>query len=80
MVRIMKTPFDVIKEHLSAEEISSNLPKNILEEIYDEERLVLYKERRRDMDSKLTKIIKTSITDEKIQELLKEIDDDNSEY
>lgn len=65
---------------LSEKEKQFSLPKGILEQIYDEERLVLYKGRKRNMDEKLLKIINQfadSCDYEKLKELLEE--DDYSE-
>lgn len=65
---------------LRIKEKKFSLPDGILENIYNEERLVLYKGRRRDMDDKILKLINQyadSLDLEKLREVLEE--DDNSE-
>jgi len=70
-----------ILTNLGKKETIFSLPKGILEQIYDEERLVLYKGRKRNMDEKILKIINQyadSLKDStKLKEALEE--DDYSE-
>jgi hypothetical protein len=66
-----------ILSKLKEKESSFSLPNGILEKIYDEERLVLYKGRRRDMDEKILKLINQyadSLDSEKLKEILEEND------
>lgn len=66
-----------ILSKLKEKESLFSLPKGILEKIYDEERLVLYKGRRRDMDEKILKLINQyadSLDSEKLKEILEEND------
>lgn len=63
---------------LKEKEIQYSLPKDILNQIYDEERLVLYKGSRRNMDDKILKIINQN-ADSLDYSKLKELIDDNSE-
>mgnify|MGYP003347573805 CR=1 FL=1 len=65
---------------LSQKEKKYFLPSKILEQIYDEERQVLYKGRKRNMEEKILRIINQNADNielEKIKEILEE--DDNSE-
>ena len=69
-----------ILSKLLEKEQQFSLPKGILEEIYHEERLVLYKGRKRNMDEKILKLINQyaeSLDSEKLREALEE--DDYSE-
>ena len=69
-----------ILSKLVEKEQQFSLPKGILEEIYNEERLVLYKGRKRNMDEKILKLINQyaeSLDSEKLREALEE--DDYSE-
>ena len=69
-----------ILSKLLEKEQQFSLPKGILEEIYNEERLVLYKGRKRNMDEKILKLINQyaeSLDSEKLREALEE--DDYSE-
>lgn len=69
-----------ILSKLREKEIQFSLPKDILGQIYDEERLVLYKGRKRNMDEKILKIINQyddTLDSTKLKEILEE--DDNSE-
>ncbi len=66
-----------ILSKLKEKESLFSLPNGILEKIYDEERLVLYKGRRRDMDEKILKLINQyadSLDSEKLKEILEEND------
>ena len=66
-----------ILSKLKEKESLFSLPNGILEKIYDEERLVLYKGRRRDMDEKILKLINQytdSVDSEKLKEILEEND------
>jgi len=65
---------------LKEKESIFSLPPGILEEIYNEERLVLYKGRKRNMDEKILKLINQhaeSLDSEKLREAIEE--NDNSE-
>lgn len=69
-----------ILSKLLEKEQQFSLPKGILEQIYNEERFVLYKGRKRNMDEKILKLINQyaeSIDSEKLREVLEE--DDYSE-
>ena len=69
-----------ILSKLREKEIQLSLPKDILGQIYDEERLVLYKGRKRSMDEKILKIVNQyddTLDSTKLKEILEE--DDNSE-
>ena len=62
---------------LKEKESLFSLPAGILEQIYNEERLVLYKGRKRNMDDKILKIINQyadSLDSEKLREVLEEND------
>ncbi len=62
-----------ILSKLKEKESLFSLPNGILEKIYDEERLVLYKGRRRDMDEKILKLINQyadSLDSEKLKDIL----------
>ena len=66
-----------ILSNLEKKEIKFSLPKGILEEIYDQERMVLYKGRKRNMDEKILKIIHQhadSLDSTKLKEVLEEYD------
>ena len=66
-----------ILSNLEKKEIEFSLPKGILEEIYDQERMVLYKGRKRNMDEKILKIINQhadSLDSAKLKEVLEEYD------
>mgnify|MGYP007094921443 FL=1 len=66
-----------ILSNLEKKEIKFSLPKGILEEIYDQERMVLYKGRKRNMDEKILKIINQhadSLNSTKLKEVLEEYD------
>ncbi len=66
-----------ILSNLEKKEIEFSLPKGILEEIYDQERMVLYKGRKRNMDEKILKIINQhadSLDSTKLKEVLEEYD------
>jgi hypothetical protein len=66
-----------ILSKLKEKESLFSLPNGILEKIYHEERLVLYKGRRRDMDEKILKLINQyadSLDSEKLKEILEEND------
>jgi len=69
-----------ILSKLSEQEKKYSLPSKILEQIYDEERQVLYKGRKRNMEEKILRIINQYSDDldlKKLKEVLEE--DDNSE-
>jgi hypothetical protein len=66
-----------IMEKLKEKESLFSLPDGILEQIYNEERMVLYKGRKRNMDEKILKIINqyaSSLDSEKLHEALEEND------
>ena len=66
-----------ILSNLEKKEIKFSLPKGILEEIYDQERMVLYKGRKRNMDEKILKLINQhadSLDSEKLREAIEEND------
>jgi hypothetical protein len=66
-----------IMEKLKEKESLFSLPDGILEQIYNEERLVLYKGRKRNMDEKILKIINqyaSALDSEKLREVLEEND------
>jgi hypothetical protein len=66
-----------IMNKLKEKESLFSLPEGILEQIYNEERLVLYKGRKRNMDDKILKIINQyadSLNSEKLREVLEEND------
>ena len=66
-----------ILSKLKEKESLFSLPNGILEKIYDEERLVLYKGRKRNMDEKILKLINQyadSLDSEKLKEILEEND------
>jgi len=66
-----------IMNKLKEKESLFSLPAGILEQIYNEERLVLYKGRKRNMDDKILKIINQyadSLNSEKLREVLEEND------
>lgn len=66
-----------ILSKLLEKEQQFSLPKGILEEIYNEERLVLYKGRKRNMDEKILKLINQyaeSLDSEKLRGALEEDD------
>ena len=66
-----------ILSNLEKKEIEFSLPRGILEEIYDQERMVLYKGRKRNMDEKILKIINQhadSLDSAKLKEVLEEYD------
>jgi len=66
-----------IMEKLKEKESLFSLPDGILEQIYNEERLVLYKGRKRNMDEKILKIINqyaSTLDSEKLREVLEEND------
>ena len=66
-----------IMEKLKEKESLFSLPDGILEQIYNEERMVLYKGRKRNMDEKILKIINqyaSSLDSEKLREVLEEND------
>ncbi len=67
-----------ILRKLKEKEIQYSLPKDILNQIYEDERLVLYKGNRRNMDEKILKLINQN-SDSLDYTNLKEILDDNSE-
>ena len=65
---------------LKEKESLFSLPEGILEQIYNEERLVLYKGRKRNMDEKILKLINQhadSLDSEKLREAIDE--NDNTE-
>jgi len=69
-----------ILSKLKEKESIFSLPSGILEDIYNEERLVLYKGRKRNMDEKILKLINQhadSLDSEKLREAIEE--HDNSE-
>lgn len=69
-----------ILSKLSEQEKKYSLPSKILEQIYDEERQVLYKGRKRNMEERILRIINQYSDDldlKKLKEVLEE--DDNSE-
>jgi len=69
-----------IMNKLKEKESLFSLPKGILEQIYNEERLVLYKGRKRNMDDKILKIINQYadvLNSEKLLEVFQE--NDNTE-
>ena len=62
---------------LKEKESLFSLPEGILEQIYNEERLVLYKGRKRNMDEKILKLINQhadSMDSEKLREAIDEND------
>ena len=66
-----------IMEKLKEKELLFSLPDGILEQIYNEERMVLYKGRKRNMDEKILKIINqyaSTLDSEKLREVLEEND------
>lgn len=66
-----------ILDKLKQKESEFSLPGGILEQIYNEERMVLYKGRKRNMDEKILKIINQydDVLDfDKIKEVLEESD------
>jgi len=66
-----------IMNKLKEKESLFSLPEGILEQIYNEERLVLYKGRKRNMDDKILKIINQyadSLDSKKLREVLEEND------
>ncbi len=66
-----------ILSNLEKKEIEFSLPKGILEEIYNQERMVLYKGRKRNMDEKILKIINQcadSLDSTKLKEVLEKYD------
>ena len=66
-----------IMEKLKQKELLFSLPGGILEQIYNEERMVLYKGRKRNMDEKILKIINqyaSTLDSEKLREVLEEND------
>ncbi|MBT6647230.1 MAG: hypothetical protein HOB51_06895 [Thaumarchaeota archaeon] len=66
-----------IMEKLKQKELLFSLPDGILEQIYNEERMVLYKGRKRNMDEKILKIINqyaSTLDSEKLREVLEEND------
>lgn len=66
-----------IMKKLKEKESLFSLPDGILEQIYNEERLVLYKGRKRNMDEKILKIINqyaSALDSEKLREVLEEND------
>jgi hypothetical protein len=66
-----------IMEKLKEKESLFSLPDGILEQIYNEERMVLYKGRKRNMDEKILKIINqyaSTLDSEKLREVLEEND------
>ena len=66
-----------ILSNLEKKEIEFSLPRGILEEIYDQERMVLYKGRKRNMDEKILKIINQhadSLDSTTLKEVLEEYD------
>lgn len=66
-----------ILSKLKEKESIFSLPQGILEEIYHEERLVLYKGRKRNMDEKILKLINQhadSLDSEKLREAIEEND------
>jgi hypothetical protein len=65
---------------LKEKELLYSLPEGILEKIYNQERLVLYKGRKRNMDEKILKLINQhadSLDSKKLREAIGE--DDNTE-
>jgi len=69
-----------IMNKLKEKESLFSLPAEILEQIYNEERLVLYKGRKRNMDDKILKIINQYadvLNSEKLLEVFQE--NDNTE-
>ena len=69
-----------ILSKLKEKESLFSLPEGILEQIYNEERLVLYKGRKRNMDEKILKLINQhadSLDSEKLREAIDE--NDNTE-
>ena len=66
-----------IMKKLKEKELLFSLPDGILEQIYNEERMVLYKGRKRNMDEKIIKIINqyaSTLDSEKLREVLEEND------
>ena len=66
-----------IMKKLKEKELLFSLPDGILEQIYNEERMVLYKGRKRNMDEKILKIINqyaSTLDSEKLREVLEEND------
>ena len=66
-----------IMKKLKEKESLFSLPDGILEQIYNEERMVLYKGRKRNMDEKILKIINqyaSTLDSEKLREVLEEND------
>ena len=66
-----------IMKKLKQKELLFSLPDGILEQIYNEERMVLYKGRKRNMDEKILKIINqyaSTLDSEKLREVLEEND------
>ncbi|MBT4325678.1 MAG: hypothetical protein HOD60_02045 [Candidatus Nitrosopelagicus sp.] len=66
-----------IMEKLKQKELLFSLPDGILEQIYNEERMVLYKGRKRNMDEKILKIINqyaSTLDSEKLREVLEKND------
>ena len=66
-----------IMEKQKEKESLFSLPDGILEQIYNEERMVLYKGRKRNMDEKILKIINqyaSTLDSEKLREVLEEND------
>ena len=67
---------EIIKK-LKEKESLFSLPDGILEQIYNEERMVLYKGRKRNMDEKILKIINqyaSTLDSEKLREVLEKND------
>ena len=66
-----------IMKKLKEKESLFSLPDGILEQIYNEERMVLYKGRKRNMDEKILKIINqyaSTLDSEKLREVLEKND------
>ena len=66
-----------IMKKLKEKESLFSLPDGILEQIYNEERMVLYKGRKRNLDEKILKIINqyaSTLDSEKLREVLEEND------
>ncbi|MGY5151899.1 MAG: hypothetical protein ACW9XA_06490 [Candidatus Nitrosopumilus sp. bin_6a] len=73
----MSSPEKEILSKLKKKESNFSLPEGILEQIYNEERLVLYKGRKRNMDEKILRLINQhadSLDSEKLREAIEEND------